>query len=737
MTDPNDFRTLLARLDEERARLDRVRADYERITRSRFHALRMLWFSFKQLVGASSPHDMYAVWSPGLALHLPPRKKQAADSALLSLQEQALVERWNARVQGAPASEPVVSVVIPVFNHRETTVNCLQSIAETWFDSLAVQFIVVDDGSSDNTAAVLTKMHGVDYLRNGSNQGYIHACNRGAALARGRYMCFLNNDTIVQGGWLDRLVSTAEADPSIGVVGAKLLFPDGRLQEAGGVIWRDASGWNVGRGQDASDPRYNYVRDVDYVSGAALLVRTDLFFATKRFDERFAPAYYEDTDLCFKVREVGKRVVYQPRSVVVHYDGVTSGNERTGIKRYQEINRHKFREKWAAALEKHYPNSPANVEAASLPNKAGKTVLVIDTYVPMYDKESGSHRMFYIVRMLREEGYNVVFLPDNFSTLQPYTEELQQMGIQVLYEADGSRTMDQALRETLPIVDIAWISRPNLFQKYAGKVRRHGNCRLIYDTVDLHFIRKQREADVRGDDDSESQRLQTAEIEAARTADATVVVTREEKDALLRLGVNDVFVVPNIHEPANLPRRRFEDTSGLLFIGNYNHPPNVDAAQWLCESVMPIVWKSLPDLIVTFVGSNPNDDLRALQSDRVKITGYVRDVSLYFRKNRLFVAPLRFGAGMKGKIGQAFEYGLPVVTTPVGAEGFDLRDGETAVIAEAAPQAFAAAIVGLYGDKARWHHIGEASKLLVDAFTRQAVLPQLQAVLRAKERVPA
>ncbi|HVA32740.1 MAG TPA: glycosyltransferase family 2 protein, partial [Candidatus Baltobacteraceae bacterium] len=353
MTDSR-YAELTARLEEERARLASVRADYERITRSRFHALRMLWFSLKQLLGFSSPNDVYAVWSPGIAPSIAGVVKAPGQNGVaLETAERALVDAWNQRIAERPIGEtPIVSVVIPVFNHCDVTMRCLRSIADSWFESLDVQFVVVDDGSTDRTASVVTQLDGVEYLRNGRNEGFVRACNRGARLARGKYLCFLNNDTLVRDGWLDHLVSTLENDGTIGVAGSKLLYPDGRLQEAGSILWRDGTGWNVGNRDNPERPRYNFVRDVDYVSGAALLVRANLFERIGGFSEAYRPAYYEDADLCFTVRSLGYRVVYQPLSTVVHYEGATSGNARTGVKRFQEINRPKFCEKWAAELDR-------------------------------------------------------------------------------------------------------------------------------------------------------------------------------------------------------------------------------------------------------------------------------------------------------------------------------------------------------------------------------------------------
>jgi GT2 family glycosyltransferase len=730
MSGANRYSELQMRLNEERARLEGVRADYDSIAQSRFHALRMLWFSFKAVFGFSSADDVYAIWSQGVTPRLAGRRAQVrATDEGLGESEQSLVDAWNARIAARPmANAPIATVVIPVFNHRDVTARCLRSIAESWFESLDVQFVVVDDGSSDGTANLVSRLNGVDYVRNGTNEGFVVSCNRGAALARGKYLCFLNNDTVVRGGWLDHLVSTAEGDGTIGVVGAKLVYPDGLLQEAGSIIWRDATGWNVGRNESPDDPRYNFLRDADYVSGAALLVRKNVFDQIGGFSTAFAPAYYEDADLCFSVRSLGYRVVYQPKAVVIHEEGRSAGDAETGTKRFQEINRPKFREKWAAELERHLENGRANVPAASR-GRRRRTILVIDSYVPLYDKESGSQRMFYIVKMLLQAGYNVIYLPDNYAPLEPYTGELQQLGVEVLHHVEGGRAIAEALDMVLPLLDYVWISRPELYEKYQPIVRRNSAVRVIYDTVDLAHVRKRRRAKVLGESDAEWREMQRTELAASRSADATVVVTKEEKAALEALGAREVYVIPNVHEVAIAGGRRFDQTSGLLFIGNYNHPPNVDAVQWLCDAVMPIVWRSAPAVCLTLVGSNPPQAVFALRSERVRVTGYVRDVSTYFRDSRLLVAPLRFGAGMKGKIGQALQYALPVVTTEIGAEGLGLHDGENAAIVEANAETFAAAILSLYGDAVRWQRLSDAAAETLLPFTPAAVRPELDALL--------
>ncbi len=235
---------------------------------------------------------------------------------------------------------PEVSIIIPVHNKFSTTYDCLDSIVKALPDR-SFEIIIADDCSDDETMlAALVFAGGVRIVRNATNLGFVRTCNAGAQLARGRFLFFLNNDTLVKPGWLDELVQTFEQVPNVGIAGSKLLFPDGRLQEAGGIIWRLGDGWNWGRGRDPNAPAFSFLRDADWVSGAALMIERTLFNELGGFDEYYAPAYYEDTDLAFRVRALGKRVVVLPASEIVHLEGVSAGTDtsRPGMKRFQVVN---------------------------------------------------------------------------------------------------------------------------------------------------------------------------------------------------------------------------------------------------------------------------------------------------------------------------------------------------------------------------------------------------------------
>src|SRR5881296_1432284 len=256
-----------------------------------------------------------------------------------------------------PVHEQVeISIIISVFNQFRFTQACLASLQEHQGPE-RFEVIIVDDCSTDVTAEAVPRMPGVVYLRNETNSGFIVSCNRGAEKARGKYLVFLNNDTLVRDGWLSALLGTFAEEPQAGIVGSKLVYPDGRLQEAGGIIWGDASGWNYGNSDDPGKPEYNFLREVDYCSAATLMIPKLLFEAVGGFDEKYAPAYYEDTDLAFKVRRAGYKVLYQPLSEVIHYEGATGGTDlATGAKKHQEINRSTFITRWAAELA----NKPVN-----------------------------------------------------------------------------------------------------------------------------------------------------------------------------------------------------------------------------------------------------------------------------------------------------------------------------------------------------------------------------------------
>ncbi len=587
---------------------------------------------------------------------------------------------------------PKVSLVIPVHAHAPLTHACLVSIRDRT-DKVPYEVIIVDDTSDEPTLDLLTRVRGARILHNEVNLGFLRSMNRGAGVARGDWIVLFNNDTEVTRGWLSSMVKCAESSSDVGVVTPKFVYPDGSLNEAGGIVWRDGNAWNYGRGDAPDAFQYEYRRETDYGSAAALMVKAEFWRTIGGFDERYAPIYYEDTDVCFQAREHGLRVLYEPEAVVVHVEGATSGTDvSSGAKRHQEENRHRFVEKWSDALERQRHFSLPNVRIAA-DRFDGPHVLVIDHRVPMPDRDSGSLRIMGIMKALIGLGARVTFIPENLAPVQPYTRALQRMGVEVLY---GNIEVRDELRVIGPRLRLAVLSRPHAASRWLDTVREFApTATVAYDTVDLHWLREAR----RGASEAESRTvasngsfdldaivpkakaLRELELALIRATDATLVVTEGERLQVENdVPGTNVLVIPNIHDidaSTSDPAGR----SGILFVGGFEHVPNVDAAVRLVKEVMPEVWAELGDVEVTIAGPSAPIEVESLASPLVNVVGWVEDLRPLLRRSRLLVAPLRYGAGMKGKVTQCLAAGLPVVTTSIGAEG--LADPGSAETAEA------------------------------------------------------
>ena len=394
--------------------------------------------------------------------------------------------------------KPLVSIVIPVYNQCEYTYNCLKSILMN-SGECSYEVIIANDCSTDLTTQFGDVAKGINIINNKDNLRFLLNCNNAAKYAKGEYLLFLNNDTQVQQDWLQPLVDLMEKDATTGMVGSKLIYADGYLQEAGGILWDDASAWNYGNRQNPNDSEFNFVHETDYISGAAIMIRTKLWKEIGGFDERFVPAYCEDSDLAFEVRKHGYKVVYQPKSVVVHFEGISNGTDvTTGQKKYQVENQKKFYEKWEDELKQnHFPNGQ-DVFLARERGKGKKHILVIDHYVPQYDKDAGSKTTFMYLKMLVGKGYRITFLGDNFYQHEPYTTELQQMGIFVLYGPKYAENWKEWLMENMQYFDIFYLNRPHITIKYIDFIKEHARGKIIYYGHDLHFLRIHREYELDG-----------------------------------------------------------------------------------------------------------------------------------------------------------------------------------------------------------------------------------------------
>lgn len=577
-------------------------------------------------------------------------------------------------------NKPKVSIVIPVYNQFSYTYNCLKSILINSGSSISYEVIIADDCSTDYVKNIEKVVSGILVIHNEKNLRFLLNCNNAASKAKGEYILFLNNDTQVMNNWLEPLVELIEKDKNIGMVGSKLIYPDGSLQEAGGILWKDGSAWNYGHGKDPSLAEFNYVKETDYISGASVMIKSSLWKEIGGFDKQFAPAYYEDTDLAFEVRKHGYKVMYQPLSVVVHFEGKSNGTDvSSGQKAYQIINNKKFFDKWKNVLEREHEENAHDVFHARDKSFGKKTILVIDHYVPTFDRDCGSRWTFQLLNLFIKKGLNVKFIGDNFAVMEPYSTILKQMGIEVLDGPWYVQNWKQWVIENNREIDFVFFERPHITINYIDFIKNNTNSKLLYLGHDLHFLRTEREFEITKDQSllQTSNEWKDKELYIMRNVSCSYypssveieIIKKECSSVMAKMLPVQVFEKSEIDLEQDYD---FINRKDILFVGGFGHKPNVDAVLWFVKDILPKLSESL-NLRFIIVGSNPPQEVRNLDCENVIVKGFVSDEELksLYDSCRMVVAPLRFGAGVKGKVIEAMKNGTPMITTDVGAEGVD------------------------------------------------------------------
>ena len=389
------------------------------------------------------------------------------------------IKAFSGEVVKVTCSEkPLVSVLIPVYNQFEYTYWCIRSIVETT-ESIDYEIIVADDQSSDSTLQIQDFLPGIILIRNEKNLRYTLNCNNAAKKAKGKYLILLNNDTIVTKGWMQSLIQTMENRPDAGIVGSKLLYPDGVLQEDGCVIWQDGTAWNVGKGLNPNLPEFNYLKEADYVSAASLIIRKDLWDENGGFDERYAPSYCEDSDLAFQIRARGYKVLCQPKSVVIHFEGMTKGKAVSSqLKSYQIVNTQKFQEKWKIVLEDQHPVGRDMFTARDRSDQK-KCIVFIDEGVTNFEGDDYDKHVANKILDCVKSGNSVKLIPDNYIFNEKNTTIFQNEGVEVLYGGEARRDGNKWIRNYKKYVDQAIICRPSLVNKYS-KLFRGVDIKILY-----------------------------------------------------------------------------------------------------------------------------------------------------------------------------------------------------------------------------------------------------------------
>ena len=620
--------------------------------------------------------------------------------------------------------DPLVSVVLVLYGGWKVATRAIAALAEN--TEAACEVIVVDNASPDDSLARLEEhVEGATIIRNASNLGFGGASNQGAERARGRYVCFLNSDALVEPGWLPPLLETLE-EPGVGAVVPMYLNENGTLQEAGSVVDSIGHCHMVGRDGDPRDFQYRFRREIDFGSAACMLVPTELFLELGGFDELFSPGYFEDTDLCFRLRERGLRTIYEPRSRVVHllHGSGTSESARQRMERHRGL----FLERWGERLARR----PHVVEAAQEPSQmlaardaeALDRFLVIDDRVPYTDRGSGDPRMSRLLGELVAlwPSARVTLLAESGRDAERYADPLLREGIEIACPPVDWQDWFEERRFHYGVV---LVSRQQNAERFGGYLRLSQPQALrIFDTEALTFQRLDRLGELlppgkeRSEVRAEAARTRESELRAIQEADVVFVVSEDEARFVGEIAPGKPsFVLPGIVEAEPDPPG-FDARRDLLFFGGFlagSRSPNLDALTYLVREVLPLFWEKHPDVGLNVVGADMDESVRALEGPRVAIVGYVDDPAEWLARARLLVNPMRFGAGLKQKFLDSLAAGLPFVTTTIGAEGFPLGDVRDSLVADD-PAGLAARLDRLYTDRDEWERA--QSRLLELARTR-------------------
>jgi GT2 family glycosyltransferase len=642
----------------------------------------------------------------------PPAVKTPKADPKIAFKEEAAKSLWDFLVSAErihlPASpDPDVSILLVLYNQASLTLLCLQSIVATVSTRAAVEVIIVDNASSDETGTLLDRLEGARIIRNADNRHFLHAVNQAAEAAKGRNLLLLNNDARLSPGALQAAQRTLHSEPDIGAVGGKIILLDGTLQEAGSIVWQDGTCVGYGRGEPPNDPAFQFRRDVDFCSGAFLLIRGDVFRSLGGLDTAFAPAYYEEVDLCMRLHEAGYRVVYDPQVELTHYE---FGSSASSEQAFELQRRHftLFAERHAARLQQsHIPPTDGPLLARMPRNKP--RILYLDDRVPYAELGAGYPRAARVLRELVAEGWFVTFYPVYFpeddwaSIYQAFPAE-----VEVILNA-GRKGMEAFLAERDGYYDTILVSRPHNMRDFLkARGTTNAKARLIYDAEALFATREFLRLQQMGTPASLELRRATLKEEIALTETAAIVTTvnEHEADIFRGGGCADVRVLGLGVDPSPIGAG-FSGRQDFLFVGSLdqNDSPNADAVIWFAEEIMPLIDARLgrPTRLL-LAGRCAAPRIQALASDRIQVLGLVDDLTPLYASARVFIAPNRFAGGMPLKVQEAVSRGLPVVATELLGRQLGWKNDQELLLAATAAE-FAAACAQLHEDPALWHRL--------------------------------
>lgn len=622
---------------------------------------------------------------------------------------------------------PLVSIIILVNNDNKYIFNCISSIINT---KTSICYEIIINYLSNNENNLIKKQ----YFKNLSNikvlkfkkyKNFLMNYNRAVKFSKGKYILFLRDNTRVHKDWLDSLIRLIESNKKIGMVGSKIIYPNGTLEEAGGIVWNNGEFLNLGKGNDIDLSEYDYVREVDYLSLKSIIIKKSFWKRFGGFNEKILSINYNEIDFAFKIRKNGYKVMYQPKSIVEYCIG--NKNITFISKINEETSKKIFVEKWKNELKYQFKKGNIFMAKDRCFNK--KRIFVIDRYVPNFDKDAGSRCSFMYLNIFQEIGFQVTFLPSDLKKREPYTSILQQKGIEVLYgNKFDKNSLEKWIKNKLKYFKYIYLQRPDISIKYIDLIKKYNSNKIIYFAHDLHYIRLSRKYNITHEIKFyfRSKKFQKIEMEIFSKVDVIYVVGNYEykilKEQLKNKIIRNIPLYFYENHFKNI-EKNFSKRKDLIFVGGM-HDTNRDAVMWFSKEVYPIIIKKYPN-IVWHIVTNKIDYIKNLESKNVKIEINLSDEKLHslYQKCRLAIAPLRFGAGVKGKVVEAAYNQIPMVTTPIGAEGIDNSVGSF-IIANTSEK-MAEIISNLYADFKKLKKMSDSGKILIDKYFSKVIAKKI------------
>ena len=615
---------------------------------------------------------------------------------------------------------PELSVIVVLHNQFALTMMAMASLRANYRG--AIELILVDSGSYDETRHIDRSILGAKLIRFAYNAGFVEACNTALAHVTAPALLYLNNDLLLGMDACALALARLSSAPDIGAVGAKFIRTNGQLQEAGSIIWRDGTTYGYLRDADPSLPEANFVREVDYCSGAFLMLRTELVRSLHGFDDDFRPAYYEEADLCVRLRKAGWRILYDPAVVIQHFE---YGSADAAASTRLMLRNHKiFVAKHLDYLRYQHPPRVRNAVHARSPRVAASAnqalrILFIEDRIPLRNLGAGYVRSNDIIAAMAGLGHLVSVFPiykATASVIEIYRDMPENA--EVLHDR-GMAAFAGFIEERSGYYDIVWIGRTHNLERLLGvlgdnsrALPAHG---FVLDTEAIAAPRTIEQNRVLGRPNTES--LETAlkrELACAYFCQKIVAVSDADAELVRIGGHTNVSVLGHMQQPVPTPSG-WGARHNLLFLGAIHDAgaPNHDSLEWFVGQVLPLLDHRLPpEVRFTVAGFvRRGVDLSALgRHPRVDLAGPIEDLAALYDSHRVFVAPTRFAGGIPFKVHEAAAHGLPVVATDLLCRQVGWTDGvEIMAGGTDDPARFADAVLSLYDDPSRWQAIRDAA----------------------------